>query len=143
VKKVTIGIALVLISGCGLAEIRKERATVSQVAESVAMKVLDRAKLDQTTVGAEGSVHNPAYRYEFFGGTGFFTSGIIQAVGVDLEGRVGGAGSGVAEPDADLRERIFDILQRDDLGREERKARVFDLIEEYLKLRGTATQPAG
>ena len=110
-----------LLFGCESMQITKERQTIQQLTEAVFLKVIDAAEIDQSNLSADGSVKNPEYRFSFVAGMGPYASGSIQAIGVELGGRIAAGSSGPkAETDQDMREKLFTILQRSEIADEER-----------------------
>lgn len=123
-------------------QIEREREAVVEQSKAVFLKVLDNANLTQTSLSANGKVINPEYVYTWVGGTGIFSMGTVKANGVELSGNVSGSGTGQAVPDADLRQRIDDILSRKDIAEIDRKQSVMDTITAWLKSKTAATKPA-
>jgi len=122
-------------SGCGLDSIGNERASIVEQSQAIALKLVDAAKIDQTNLAAGGKIVNPAYVYSWFGGTGIYSSGMIQAIGVEIEADVRGAGLGTAEFDADMRERIFQILQRRDIADTDKQSLINEAVADWIRSR--------
>jgi hypothetical protein len=139
-------VGLVGLAGCGLNEIQVERASVVEQSKAIVMKLTDAAKIDQVNLAARGEVTNPEYRYEWFAGTGLFSTGRIQAVGVELSGEAMGAGVGnAAATDPDLREKLYGILQRRDISAIEQRELITQTLADWLnrKTANTTTAPGG
>jgi hypothetical protein len=122
-------------SGCGLDSIGNERAAIVEQSKAIALKVVDAAKIDQSNLEAGGNIKNPAYDYIIVAGTGFFSYGRIQAIGVEIEASVRGAGLGTAEFDADMRERIFQILQRRDIADTDKQSLINEAVADWIRSR--------
>jgi len=103
-----------------------------QGTQALMMKIIDKAKIDHSQLSAEGNVTNPSYEYEWFGGVGPYSKGSIRVVGVEVRANAVAAGVGEAEPDADMREKIWQILQRDEINSEERKNAVIAAVLQWM-----------
>lgn len=126
---------LVGLSGCGLDSIKSERASVEEASKAIFLKVIDSAKIDAATLSARGQVVNPEYRFNWFGGTGIYSAGSIQAVGVNIEGEATGAGVGsVQGQDPDLREKIYEIQSRSDLSESQKAKLISDVTKSVFKV---------
>lgn len=144
-------ISIVLTGGC--AQSREEAAIV--MAKDVAMKVIDKANIEQSQLAASARITNPRYHAKGFVGVGAHFDFEVGATGVDVEADVRGAGQGQAPTDLDLREKLFRIMANRELSQEQRRQFVMQaltgigeagwrLIEEAIAAlrRPTATQPS-
>ena len=111
---------------------QREEAAMS-MAKEIAFKIVDKSKLDQTQLSASGQVVNPEYEFLGWGGTGVIVGGKVRAVGVDMKGSASGAGLGEsAAVDQDLREKLYQISERKDISREERKKLIAEAVAGFI-----------
>lgn len=113
-----------LIVGC--AE-RREDAAIS-MAKEIALKVVDKANIEQSQLSAQAEVVNPRYHAKGFVGLGAYFDFEVGATGVDIRADVKGAGTGQAPIDQDLREKLFRILANRELSAEQRRKMIFDFL---------------
>lgn len=123
-------VALSTMFGCSQAE--KERQAVVDESKAVMAKVLDSAKLDTATLRAGGKLRNPMYVYDWFGGTGIYSRGSVQIIGVEIEADVAGAGNGTATPDKELRATINSILTSKDMAEIEKDKAIREAILTFI-----------
>jgi hypothetical protein len=128
-RKLLIVLPLAFVFGCPEAR----ETAIREMSEQVFMKVLDKAKLDTATMAASGKAVNPEYRYEWFGGVGPYSTGTVRVIGVELGASVSGAGAGEAVVDQDLRDKLFAISQRADIGKEARRQLIAEVFAEAAK----------
>lgn len=136
--------AFLFVAGCGLAEIKNERASTVELSKAVFFKVVDNVNIGSATLSAEGRAINPRYEYSWFGGVGPYSHGYIQAVGVEIGARTAAAGNGGATPDADMRAKLFEIMNRRDINEQERKNAINTTLLEWISAtkRKTNDSPA-
>lgn len=134
---IAIALGGILLEGCSQAE--AERQAVVDQSKAILFKVADAAKIDTSSLQAGGVLKNPQYVYEWFGGSGIYSRGSVQVVGVEINADVRGSGTGEATVDADLRERIYQVLQRKEINAEARKQLIIETITEWLKSKATVT----
>jgi len=115
-----------------MSEIQNERATIAEMGKTVMFRLVENAKIDQSNFTAQGKVINPKYQYTWFGGVGPYSVGSIEAIGVEVEASAAGGGVGSAALDQDLRDKLFAILQRRDIGEEQRKALWAETVQAWL-----------
>lgn len=115
----------------GCAAMKAEDAAIS-MAKEVALKIVDKTKLDESAMQAGGSITNPSYEFSFVAGTGFFANGQIRAVGVNATANVTGSGVGEGAADQDMREKLYQISERKDISKEERKKLIADAIADLI-----------
>lgn len=141
-SKIVNMLCAVCLSGCGLAEVRNERAAAVEMGKAITLKIIDKAKLDQSSLGASAQVTNPEYQFEFFGGTGLYAKGVVRAIGVDVKAQIAASGTGeINVVDTDLRDRIDEILSRRDWDVIKRKEAITNAIIDWLHPKST-TQPS-
>jgi hypothetical protein len=114
----------VALSGCAQA---REDAIV-QTFKGTMEKLVDKAKLDQTSLAATGKITNPVYRINGFAGIGGYFDGAVSVNGVDITVSAMGSGSGEATPDPVLSERIFRIIANKELSAEQRRQMIYDAL---------------
>lgn len=129
---------LAALAGCGMSEIQNERATIAEMGKTVMFRLVENAKIDQSNFTAQGKVINPKYQYTWFGGVGPYSVGSIEAIGVEVEASAAGGGVGSAALDQDLRDKLYQILQRRDIGEEQRKALWAETVQAWLVGKTTA-----
>lgn len=134
---IAVALGGILLAGCSQAE--AERQAVVDQSKAILFKVADAAKIDTSSLQAGGVLKNPQYVYEWFGGTGVYSRGSVQVVGVEINADVRGSGTGQATVDADLRERIYQVLQRKEINAEARKQLILETITEWLKSKAATT----
>jgi len=127
--------------GCGItAQVDRERQAAVEFGKAITLKVIDKAKLDQSLMGASAQVVNPEYKFDFVAGTGIYCSGTVRAIGVDVKAKLDASGQGMVEPDADLRARIDEILSRRDIAEVERKTLILRAISTWLGKDAASTE---
>lgn len=125
--------AVAFLTACVFGCPEAREASIRDMSEQVFMKVLDKAKIDTSTMAAQGKVVNPEYQYTWFGGVGPYSTGTVRVIGVELGAEVRGAGAGQVELDQDLRNKLFEISQRADIGKEARKQLIAEAFAEAAK----------
>jgi hypothetical protein len=139
-----MAVLAICIAGCGLAEAQAERDTATSLAKSVALKILDKAKIDQSMMTADGTINDPEYTFDFTAGAGIMCSGRVKMNGVQVRGSLNAAGVGSEDSSDAFLDRVNTILTMRSIAVEKRKDLAMDVFASWFDKRDQtiATQPA-
>lgn len=124
-------LSMVLALCCGCPQMRED--AVIEMAKSTFIKIVDKSKIDQSTLSADGRIINPKYEFEFAAGVGPYAKGSVQVIGVEVKAEARGSGLGEATADPDLREKLYQILEMKDIARIERNKKITDTVLSFVR----------
>lgn len=127
--RIMMAVAVMTAGLAGCTDPIKEAVLQSK---TVMMAIVDKAKIDQSNLSASADVANPEYRFEFVAGTGIHASGRLQLVGVQAHASATGGGTGQNPVDEELRNMLYQTLNRGDIGSEQRKNKIVDIVQSYF-----------
>lgn len=102
-------------------------------AGGIAQALVSKLDAENITAEASGTVTNPKYAYEWFGGTGFYTNGSIQLIGGDLRFGASGAGGGLDQVDNDVLDAMQLLVDRPGIPDEKRAAMINELLTRWIE----------